>query len=96
MISEFFKRRWKSVLGAFLIAVGVDALVNSQLVISSLPSQMAETFQFYKEPATKIFPTYLFNLINWPFYTVALIGTFFILWDIDFLRKRKKEVGEIQ
>jgi len=91
-LNSFFRKRWKTVLGAFLIAVGVDALINNQMVFSNLPPILGGAFQFYyQEPVTKTFPSYLMAFINWPFYTMIIIGGIFVVWDLIFLRKRKQE-----
>ena len=95
-LDKFFRQRWKTILGVFLITLGVDALINNQMVYSSLPPQVAGAFQFYyKEPVTKTLPPYLAVTINWPFFTTILIGVIFAGWDFVF-REKKKETGETQ
>ncbi|MBI5872480.1 hypothetical protein HZB88_05375 [archaeon] len=91
--NRFVRERWKTILGVFLITIGLDALINNQIIYSNLPPQLAETFQFYyKETPTKTLPSILMNLINWPFYTVMLIGGIFIGWDLMYFRKKSNEV----
>lgn len=96
-LNNFFRKRWKMILGAFLIVAGVDALINNQMVYSSLPPQIGGAFEYYyKEPVTKTLPSYLMSMVNWPFYTTILIGGIFVVWDYFIFRKRKEEAGETQ
>jgi len=88
-IAQMMRERWLTILGVFLITAGIDAFINSQAVISNLPAQLGQAFQFYhQEPQTQNLPPYIVKLYDFPLLVPAIIGI--VLVGLDYFRKRKK------
>lgn len=86
---QTIRERWLTILGVFLITVGIDAFINSQIVISNLPSQLGEAFQlYYNQPQKQALPTYVVKLFDFPLLIPAIIGIFLI--GLDLIKRRKK------